>query len=81
MKSISCKEAVHSILKKEEGKLSVMGHFRLWQHLMICSLCRIFSDQNKMINKLVSRKKSAGLQRLSEDEKEGIIRNVLEKEK
>jgi hypothetical protein len=79
MRSISCKEAVGYILKKEEGKLSVIGHLKLWQHLVICSLCRIFSSQNKLINKLVHQKKDAEY-KLSEDEKESIIRQVLNRD-
>jgi hypothetical protein len=75
MRSISCKEAVGYILKKEEGKLSVIGHLKLWQHLVICSLCRIFSSQNK----LVHQKKDAEY-KLSEDEKESIIRQVLNRD-
>lgn len=77
MKSISCKEAVHFILKKEERKLSVWDRLRLGHHLMICSVCRIFLVQNKLINKIIRQRKRQDS--LSEAEKEIIVRNVLEK--
>ena len=46
---ISCKEATIFITKKEEGKLSLGQRIQLWQHLLICSLCRLFNLQNKTI--------------------------------
>lgn len=80
MKSISCKEAVHFILKKEEGKLSLVERIRLWQHLAICSLCRVFSVQNKLINEMLHRQREKQ-HSLSAEEKEDIIRNVLDETK
>ena len=80
MKPISCKEAVEFILKKEEGKLSVWGQLRLWRHLAICSLCRIFSNQSKLINQALRQRKEKQYT-LSDDEKEHIIRNVLDGKK
>ena len=79
MKPISCKEAVHYILKKEEGKLSIPERISLWRHLAVCSLCRIFSQQNKIINIAMKRKRDRTLT-LSEEEKEHIIKNVLDEQ-
>ena len=77
MKSISCKEAVEFILKKEEGKLSFIQRMRLRRHLMICSLCRIFSLQNNLINKAFKQRQQKQMM-LSDQEKEKIIRNVVD---
>lgn len=80
MKSISCKEAVHYILKREERKLSLLERVRLWQHLAICSLCRIFFAQNKLINQ-TQQQRQEEQHSLSVEEKEEIIRNVLDQTK
>jgi hypothetical protein len=76
MKSISCKEAVNFMLRKEEGKLSFWDRMCLWQHLVICSLCRIFLKQNDLMSNNVKGSKETKYH-LSEDEKQRIIRNVL----
>ena len=39
------------ISKKEEGKLSLINHVQLWYHLFICSLCKLFYQQNTLIIK------------------------------
>ena len=75
MKPISCKEAITFILKKEEGRLSLWNRLKLWRHLAICSLCRIFLSQNKLINKFVRKQNSQ--HQLSEAEKERIVNHVL----
>jgi hypothetical protein len=77
MKTISCKEAVEFILKKEEGKLSLMNRLSLWRHLIICSLCAIFYKQNKLINDSARHRKENHYH-LSPGDKEQIIRNVIE---
>lgn len=77
MKTISCKEAVHHILQREEGKLSLRNRLSLWRHLAICSLCRIFSVQNDLMNKAMKQRQGHQLT-LTEAEKEKIIRNVLD---
>ena len=80
MKSISCKEAVSFILRKEEGKLSFRERLSLWRHLTICSLCRIFSVQNNLMNRAMKVRQGNQLT-LTEAEKEKIISNVLDEEK
>lgn len=76
MKTISCKEAVNLMLRKEEGKLSLWNRLHLWRHLMICSLCRIFLKQNDLMNSHLKQSKDTKYH-LSEDDKQNIIRNVL----
>lgn len=76
MKSISCKEAVQLILKKEESKITLVDRIRLWRHLAICSLCRVFSSQNQLLNrgmKQLTQKHYA----LTDEDKDKIIHNVL----
>lgn len=80
MKVLSCKESVKLILRKEEGKLSLMERISLWRHLTVCSLCRIFSVQNDLINRGMQHKHGKQLS-LSNHEKDDIIRNVLDERK
>lgn len=77
MNMISCKEAVTLILKREEGKISVVQRFSLWRHFAICSLCKIFSKQNKFINHAM-KQRSLTKFTLTEKEKHDIINNVLD---
>lgn len=72
---ITCKQAVHYISKKEEAKLSAVQRFALWRHLTECSLCRIFSVQNKIIKKALAQRETKDL---TPAEKEAIIKSVLE---
>lgn len=78
MKSISCKEAVDYILKKEEGKLSLLQKLSLWRHFAVCNLCRIFSRQNNLMNQAM-RQRMGNVTPLSDEEKKKITQNVLEK--
>ena len=74
---ITCKQAVHYISKKEEGKLSATQRFALWRHLAICSLCRIFSQQNKTIAKAIKEADDSGTALRVED-KEAMMKNILD---
>lgn len=47
--SISCKKATYFCSKKEEGKLSWIEKILLRFHMTICSLCRLFEQQSKII--------------------------------
>lgn len=47
--SISCKKATYLCSKKEEGKLSWIEKILLRFHMTICSLCRLFEQQSKII--------------------------------
>jgi predicted anti-sigma-YlaC factor YlaD len=76
---ITCKKAVDLISKKEESKLSVVQRFRLWKHLAECSLCRKFSEQNKLI-KEAFKMQQGKVSKLTEEEKEEIIRVVTRSE-
>ena len=75
---ITCKQAVSYVLKKEEGKLSAVQRFALWRHLAGCSLCRKFSDQNKVIGKAIREMDNSGVV-LTQEEKDAIAKNILDK--
>lgn len=76
---ITCKQAVNYISKREEKKLSAWQRVQLWQHLTVCSLCRLFAQQNKAITKALSGfNKGDADSLLSEKDKQQIIETVLE---
>ncbi len=70
---ISCKEATNYISQKEEGKLSFSQRLHLWQHLLICSFCRLFYKQNKVfINSIPHMDDNIDIS-LSQQEKDAMI--------
>lgn len=77
MKNISCKEAVDLILRKEEGKISLLSSVKLQYHLTVCRLCRTFLKQNSLINRHVRKRNQTMKYRLSDEDKESIIHNAL----
>jgi hypothetical protein len=50
IKTISCKQATRYMTEQEERGLTVKQRLQLWRHLASCSLCRLFSQQNKWMN-------------------------------
>ena len=74
---ITCKQAVHYISKKEEGRLSAAQRFALWRHLAICSLCRIFSTQNKTIARAMKETEDNSVI-LTESDKNEMIKTILD---
>lgn len=78
--SITCKQAVDYISKKEENKLSPAQRFRLWKHLGACSLCRIFSSQNKVIIQAFKQNENIAAS-LTDTERGEIITAVLDEQK
>jgi hypothetical protein len=74
---ITCKQAVDYISRKEEKKLSNTQRFRLWKHLASCSLCRIFSVQNKLIAKAYNQQQQHTMEGLSPAAKKEILEAIL----
>jgi hypothetical protein len=70
---ISCKEATDFISRKEESKLSFRQRWQLWQHLAICSFCKLFYKQNKIFTNSIPHLKEYSENTLSPDEKEFLI--------
>ncbi len=77
--SITCKQATDYISKKEEGKITLWHRFQLWRHVAVCSLCKLFYKQNKL---LVSSLKQASAREetLAKEEKAAMIQ-MLEQDK
>ena len=76
---ITCKQAVDYISKKEEGKISLWQRIQLARHLAVCSLCRRFASQDKVIAEMFRRDDQ--ISRLTEDDKKKISDAVLGKQK
>lgn len=76
--SITCKQAVDYISKKEEGKLSAWQRVRLWRHLAVCNLCSLFSAQNKHLGKFLSLHACKQEHHLLETQKNEIIERILD---
>ena len=71
---ISCKQATEYIIKKEEGKLTWSQRWTLWNHLVICRMCKLFNRQNKFINGLFKTSMKKSDAKLDYPEKEAIIK-------
>jgi hypothetical protein len=69
---ISCKQATDFISRKEEGKLSLRQRWQLWQHLAICSFCKLFYKQNRIVIHSAHGLHSDAS--LSPEEKESLIK-------
>ena len=76
---ITCKQATKFISQKEEGKLSLQQRWQLWIHLAMCTICRIFEKQNKVIISNTPHIHEHINASLSAAEKESIVA-VLENE-
>jgi hypothetical protein len=46
---MSCKEATYLMGLKEEGKISVFNRMKLNMHTSMCSFCKRFEEQGKLI--------------------------------
>jgi len=75
---ISCKEATNFISRKEEGKLSLKQRMQLWLHLGVCSFCKLFYKQNKIIIRQASHLHEHETAQLSNADKEAIITRINE---
>jgi hypothetical protein len=69
---ITCKQATEYILKKEEGRLTLRQRYHLWRHLAVCTFCRLFQKQNKLIN--ASFRQHGTHDHLDEEFKESVIK-------
>ena len=76
---ITCKEATRYISRKEEGRLSIKQQAQLWMHLAVCSICRLFRQQNSIIITSTRKIEEDSNTALSDHEKQKIIQ-ILEKE-
>lgn len=75
---ISCKEATNFISQKEEGKLSLRQRWKLWQHLAVCTFCRLFNKQNNIFIKSAPHLHEHTHATLTEEQKQSLV-EALEK--
>ena len=71
---ITCKEATDFISRKEEGKLSLRQRWQLWQHLAVCSFCKLFYKQNKIFTNSTPHLHETTHATLSQEQKEVLIK-------
>ena len=77
---ISCKQATDFISRKEEGKLSPVQRMQLWLHLGVCTFCKLFYKQNKIITQQATHLHEHTTAQLSNAEKETIINRINEEQ-
>ena len=70
---ISCKQATDYISRREESKLTFRQRWQLWQHLAVCTFCRLFNKQNKIFIKNVSHLHEHTDAALTSEQKESLI--------
>ena len=71
---ITCKEATDFISRKEEGKLSLRQRWQLWQHLAVCSFCKLFYKQNKVFTDNTPHLHEHTQATHSQEQKESLIK-------
>jgi len=75
---ITCKEATTFISQQEEGRLTFQQRLQLWLHLGICSLCKLFYRQNKIITANSQHLHEHTEASLTTAEKQNIINTIEE---
>ncbi len=73
---ITCKKATYLVSKNEEHRISFLEWLRLQFHLSICSFCRLFQKQTKLIGNHAADTQNFKPMKLSETAKERI-RQIL----
>jgi hypothetical protein len=77
---ISCKEATNYISRNEEGRLSPKQRIQLWLHLGVCTFCKLFYKQNKIIIQQALQLHEKETAQLSNADKELIIARIEEEQ-
>jgi hypothetical protein len=70
---ITCKKATYLISKNEEHRLSLLEWVKLQFHLSICSLCKLFQKQTKLIGENAKHSHEYVQLKLSDTTKAKII--------
>jgi len=70
---ISCKKATYLLSKKEAQHLSFSEKVKLRLHLFVCSFCRLFEKQSKLICSNASHAHQHNNAELSPASKEKIL--------
>jgi len=71
-----CKQATLLSIKKEEGKITLIGRLKLWYHLLYCGPCNRFIAQWKKLTQTRKRSNELVVFRLSDEAKERIDKNL-----
>ena len=75
---ITCQQATKMISMKEERKLSFKNNIKLMMHLFICTACKLFYKQNKLLKKTFTRLHKHSNASLTAEEKQQIITSLEE---
>ena len=78
----NCREATYLIEKRQHVRLSIKERIHLLIHLSGCSVCRLFQQQSRMINRAMKAlfKESTGEEwRLDEDVKREMQDKINER--
>lgn len=74
---MSCQKASYIIEKREVSKISLWEKIGLKFHLMICSLCRKYESDSRILGKILkSLHKHEHPAHLTEDQKEELKRKL-----
>ncbi len=73
--NINCKKATLYAAQKEEKKLSLWRQLQLWNHLAICSICKLFVKQTAVIEKAATHMEHHTAL-LTKDEQEKMIEKI-----
>lgn len=65
----SCEDASLHAVRRSQGKSSMVERMRLWMHLRICDICKLFDQQNQKLDSLVNDSKGAENLKASEEVK------------
>ena len=76
---ITCKQSTEWVIKKEYKKLSVKENLQFMSHMAVCTFCRLFQEQNGIINEALSKSESRELFQLTLEEKVQLFRSVQNK--
>ncbi len=75
----NCKKATFLIDKKNVEGINVIQKIELHIHLTGCSLCRLYDNQSRIINDLITQFKQNDLPRelrLNEEFKKALVKNI-----
>jgi len=78
---LSCKKATELVEKKSVVELAFTENIQLKMHLMVCSACKQYENQSKIIDLVLGQinKKNEEKQKLPQDVKTKIISEIEKK--
>ncbi len=76
---VTCQRSTEWIVRKEQEKLSFRQQLQLISHLAICKACRLFEQQNALINKALNESRNHELHALTVAEKEALVSHIQQR--